>query len=641
MSRSSSPGHRLRRAAVLATAAALSLGIVPATASAQTAVDPRQGLQPASNPNSATSTTIVDDAGKAASGVAQLSSQRTPAWTTGITPLNSQNINSDLAFSGKYAFSGNYSGFGVYDMSDPAAPALKAAVTCRGSQNDISVHGDLLFLSVEATNARVDCAAPGAPVTVPGGDTVFRGVRIFDVSNPLAPEYVSGVQTCRGSHTHTVVTKPGVSDKIWIYVSGTAGIRASTQLEGCSSGSSLTDPTTANFRIDVIEVPLAAPASAKVVSNPRIFSKCGSSACEADYAKQEQHPVERYGIRGTLNWLNTTGRQPTYPADDPRASGPGYAAGGQLPLAQSSTCHDITVYPAIGLAAGACAGDGMLLDIKDPVNPVRIDNVTDNNFAYFHSATFNDAGTKVVFTDEWGGGGLATCEASDPTNWGANAIFDIVTKADGSRKLEWRSYYKIPGVQSATENCVAHNGNLVPVPGRDIMVQAWYQGGLSVWDFTDSTRPKEIGFFDRGPVTTTGSQTGGFWSTYLNNGAIVGNEIRLGFDTYDLRSAALTKDQLSAAKAVRTAENNPQHQQRIAYPASFTTVRGFYDSAVQTGALSATEAAEVEKFIDRAEGFNARQKNSAKATLNAKAGELLAPAQQPLADAMRALATSF
>ena len=299
------------------------------------------------------------------------------------------------------------------------------------------------------------------------------------------------------------------------------------------------------------------------------------------------------------------------------------------------------MYPAIGLAAGACAGDGMLIDISDPVNPVRIDNVTDNNFAYFHSATFNDAGTKVVFTDEWGGGGLATCEPNDPTNWGANAIFDIVTKADGSKGLEWRSYYKIPGVQSAAENCVAHNGNLVPVPGRDMMVQAWYQGGLSVWDFTDSSKPKEIGFFDRGPVVTGQSTTGGFWSTYWNNGAIFGNEIRLGFDSFDLGSTALTANQLGAAKAVRTTENNPQHQQRIAYPASFTTVRGFYDSAVQTGALSATEAAEVGKFIDRAAGFDARQKNSAKATLNAKAGELLAPAQQPLANAMRALAGSL
>ena len=258
MSRSSTPGHRLRRAAVLAGATALALGVVPATASAQTAADPRAGLAPASN--TLAGTTIVDDAGKAASGVAQLSSQRTPTWAPALTPFNAQNTNSDLAFSGKYAFAANYAGFGVYDVTDAAAPVLKTAVSCRGSQNDVSVFGDLLFLSVESTSARVDCAAPGTPPVTPGGDTIFRGVRIFDVSDPERPKHLSGVQTCRGSHTHTVVTKPGVTDKIWIYVSGTAGIRPATQLAGCNGNSSHVDPTTANFRIDVIEVPLAAPA---------------------------------------------------------------------------------------------------------------------------------------------------------------------------------------------------------------------------------------------------------------------------------------------------------------------------------------------------------------------------------------------
>ena len=402
---------------------------------------------------------------------------------------------------------------------------------------------------------------------------------------------------------------------------------------GCSASSSTADPTTANFRIDVIEVPLAAPATAKVVSNPRIFSKCGSSACEADFATTEQHPDPRYGVRGTLNWLNTSGVQPTYPAGSERAPG------GQS-VSQSSACHDITAYPAIGLAAGACQGDGLLLDISDPVNPKRIDNVTDFNFAYWHSATFNNDGTKVIFTDEWGGGSAARCQAGQNKNWGVDAIFDIVQTANGP-KMEFASYFGIPKVQSAAENCVAHNGSLVPVPGRDVMVQAWYQGGLSVWDFTDSQNPVELAYFDRGPVTATGLQTGGFWSTYWNNGAIVGSEIRLGLDTFDLKAPALTGNQLAAAKAVRTSQNNVQHQQRIVWPASFTTVRGFADSATQTGALSAVETAEVKKFVDRAEGFAARNKNSAKATLNAKAGELLAPAQQPLADAMRKLADSL
>jgi len=461
------------------------------------------------------------------------------------------------------------------------------------------------------------------------------------------------VQTCRGSHTHTLVTKPGVTDTIWIYVSGTAGIRPAAQLAGCSAGSSIADPTTANFRIDVIEVPLAAPETARVVSNPRIFSKCGSSACEGDFAQQEQHPDPRYGIRGALNWLNGPGVQPTYPADSNRAPG------GQT-VSQSSACHDITVYPAIGLAAGACQGDGLLLDISDPVNPVRIDNVTDFNFAYWHSATFNNDGTKVVFTDEWGGGGAARCTPTynagtaaapvireTPRNWGANAIFDIVTQADGSKKMEFRSYYKIPNNQSATENCVAHNGSLVPVPGRDIMVQAWYQGGLSVFDFTDSAKPTELAFFDRGPIAeprTTAAGTpivdlGGFWSTYWNNGEVVGSEIRLGLNAFELTSTAgLSANELATAKTVRTQEKNVQLQERYEFPASFPFVRVALDRATASGALTAKDAAEVRKFVDRAEDFAAKGQNSAGATLKAKAGQLTAPGQQALADAMVDLA---
>jgi hypothetical protein len=618
-----------RSAAVLAAAGGL-LVAVPGAAAGQTA-DPRGGLAPATNVNStAVTTPLVDNAGQAASGIDTLSSTPRPSWANNLTPLSGSNVNSDLAFFDDHAVVGNYNGFGIYDVSDPSAPSLRTSVTCQGSQNDVSVHGDLLFLSVEQTSARIDC---GNPVAGQTPDQIFRGVRIFDISDLDNPKQLPGVQTCRGSHTHTIVTKPGVTDTIWVYVSGTAGIRPATQLAGCNGNSSLTDPTTANFRIDVIEVPLEAPETAKVVSSPRIFSKCGSSACESDYATTEQHPDPRYGVRGTLNWLNGPGVQPTYPADSERAPG------GQS-VSQSSACHDITAYPAIGLAAGACQGDGLLLDISDPVNPERIDNVTDFNFAYWHSATFNNDGTKVIFTDEWGGGSAARCQAGQNEHWGVDAIFDIVRTADGP-KMEFASYFGIPKVQSAQENCVAHNGSLVPVPGRDVMVQAWYQGGLSVWDFTDSSNPVELAFFDRGPITQTGLQTGGFWSTYWNNGAILGSEIRLGLDAFDLTAPALTANQLAAAKAVRTDENNVQHQQRITWPASFTTVRGFADSAVQTGALSAAEAADVTRFVDRAEGFAARNRTSAKATLNAKAGELLTPAQQPLADAMRDLAGSL
>ena len=303
----------------------------------------------------------------------------------------------------------------------------------------------------------------------------------------------------------------------------------------------------------MIKVPLAAPQNAAVVSNPRLFSKCGSSACEGDFAVQEQHPDPRYGIRGTLNWLNTSGAQPTYPADDPRAPG------GQS-VSQSVVCHDITAYPEIGLAAGACQGDGILIDISDPVNPVRIDNVTDFNFAYWHSATFNNDGTKVIFTDEWGGGTGARCRVGDRPNWGANAIFDIV-----DRKMVFRSYYKLPVVQTSQENCVAHNGSLVPVPGRDVMSQAWYQGGVSVFDFTDSANPQELAFFDRGPISPTSLVTGGMWSGYWYNGFLYGTEIARGFDAFELTptdGALRERDRgrcRAAVHAVQRAAPAPDH----------------------------------------------------------------------------------
>ena len=333
--------------------------------------------------------------------------------------------NSDIAFSGNYAFAGSFHGFNIYDLSRsrradaqdvrrlPGRPGRHVRLrrpalhVGRGDAREDRLHAD----------AGRDRARPA-----------FRGVRIFDISNIAAPVQIAAVQTCRGSHTHTLVTSPSDTDNIYVYVSGTAGIRAGTELAGCNGNSSLTDPTTANFRIDVIKVPLAAPQNAAIVSHPRLFSKCGSSACEGDFAMQEQHPDPRYGIRGTLNWLNTSGTQPTYPAGDPRAPG------GQS-VSQSVVCHDITAFPEIGLAAGACQGDGILIDISDPVNPVRIDNVTDFNFAYWHSATFNNDGTKVIFTDEWGGGTGARCRVGDRPNWGANAIFDIVDRQDGVPQL--------------------------------------------------------------------------------------------------------------------------------------------------------------------------------------------------------------
>jgi hypothetical protein len=517
-----------------------------------------------------------------------------------VAPLT--NTNSDLAFTGDHVLSGNYTGINVYDVTDPADPVLTTQIICPGGQNDVSVYGDLMFVSVEVTNAKDDCTTGGVTTA-----NRFRGIRIFDISDVENPVRLPGVQTCRGSHTHTVVADPNDADNVYIYNSSMAGIRSGAELAGCNGNSSLTDPTTANFRIDVIKVPLAAPETAAVVSNPRIFSTCGSSACIDDYPS------------GALNALSRPGVQPRYADDDPRAPG------GQS-VAQTVACHDITAYPEIGLAAGACQGDGLLLDITDPVNPVRIDNVVDYNFAYWHSATFNNDGTKVIFTDEWGGGGGARCRATDPLNWGANALFDIVDTADG-KKMEFASYFKLPMVQTNQENCVAHNGSLIPVPGRDLMVQAWYQGGTTVFDFTDSANPVEIAYFDRGPISATSLVSGGFWSTYWHNGYMYGNEIARGFDVFDLTASEhLNAVEIAAAKQVTFDEYNVQHQERLVWPATFTTARAWHSAAQRAGVLGADVDANLTRFIDRAEAHNAdgnaAQRNSAAANLRAVGNQL-------------------
>src|SRR5580698_6073389 len=364
--------------------------------------------------------------------------------------------NSDFAFQGTHLFQGNFYGVNFYDISNPAKVSLITSLVCPGGQGDVSVYGNLLFMSVEMPNGRLDCGVQGFPPLPPpepghekdhriptASPDRFRGVRIFDISDIKNPKQVAAVQTCRGSHTHTLVVDPNDKDNVYIYVSGTSFVRQKEELAGCSGETPDKDPNTALFRIDVIKVPIAAPQQAAVVSSPRVFMDART---------------------GALNGLNNGGS---------------HGEGADKPT-DTNQCHDITVYSAIGLAAGACSGNGILLDIKDPVHPKRVDAVNDPNYSYWHSASFSNDGTKVVFTDEWGGGLGARCRPNDPSKWGADAIFHL-----HDDKLTFASYYLFLDAQGATENCVAHNGSLIPVPGRDIEVQAWYQGGVSVMDFTD------------------------------------------------------------------------------------------------------------------------------------------------------------
>ncbi|MEE2778478.1 MAG: DUF305 domain-containing protein [Acidobacteriota bacterium] len=466
--------------------------------------------------------------------------------------------NSDLAFSGKHLIQGNFHGFNTYDIEDPALPQLLSSVVCPGGQGDVSIVGDLLILSVEQTRGRLDCGLQG--VAEPNSEARFRGIRIFSISDLIVPRQVAAVQTCRGSHTHTVVTDPDDDGNIYVYGSGTSSVRPSEELDGCSSEHPGEDADTALFSIDVIQIPVANPKAARIVNRPRIFADPDSGAIAG---------LWKGGDHGT-------GTQKT---------------------SKTNQCHDITVFPQVGLAAGACSGNGILLDISDPTEPVRLDQATDPGFAYWHSATFNQDGTKVVFTDEWGGGMRPRCRASDPRQWGANAIFDIV-----DRKLKLRSHYKLPAPQSKFENCVAHNGSLVPVPGRDVMAQAWYQGGISVFDFTDSSQPFEIAYFDRGPIDAEKLKMGGHWSAYWHNGHIFGAEIARGLDVLRLLpSEHLSQNEIDAASLIGGEIVNAQHQRRIDWPPLPVVARAYIDQLVRGDVLEDTTVVAVTRVLEAAE----------------------------------------
>jgi len=481
--------------------------------------------------------------------------------------------NSDLAFSGNHLFLGNFHGFNTYDIERPGKPKVLASVVCPGGQGDMSVHGNLLIMSVEQTRGRVDCGTSG--VGEAASAERFRGVRIFDITDVSKPKQVAAVQTCRGSHTHTLVPDPNDKNSLYVYGSGTGKVRPGEELAGCSGAKPEEDENTALFSIDVIQIPLAAPQNAKIVNRPRIFADPASGA-----------------IAGL--WKGGTHGE------------------GTQKTSETNQCHDITVFPEVGLAAGACSGNGILLSIKDPKNPVRLDQVVDKNFAYWHSATFNNDGTKVIFTDEWGGGTRPRCRANDLPNWGADAVFDIV---DG--KMKFGGYYKMPAPQTETENCVAHNGSLIPVPGRDIMVQAWYQGGLSVFDFTDASKPVEIAFFDRGPIDAKQLVTGGYWSTYWYNGHIYGSEIARGIDVFQLTpSEVLSQNEIDAAMMIRSEELNTQEQTKVVWPASVTVARAYVDQLTRTNGIKPERLRELKTALDKADSLRTGQERGAAATLD-------------------------
>ncbi len=503
--------------------------------------------------------------------------------------------NSDLAFSGNKLIVGNYNGINFYDIDNPRKTKILSSLMCPGGQGDVSIYGNLLFMSAEAMNGRIDCGIQGialpagyvpppppppAPEPAPGTPPAprhrplpppspdrFRGVRIFDISDINSPKQVAAVQSCRGSHTHSLLVDPKDKENVYIYISGTSVVRQSEELAGCSSGTPDKDPETALFRIDIIKVPLAHPEQAKIVSSPRIFTDTQS---------------------GVMNGLNKGGN----------------SGDGTQRMSETNQCHDITIFASAGLAAGACSGNGILLDISDPIQPIRIAAVSDPNYSYWHSANFNNAGTKVLFTDEWGGGSQPRCRATDPMSWGADAIFTLA-----NRKLTLASYFKMPAPQTEFENCVAHNGSIVPIPGRDILVQAWYQGGISLVDFTDAAHPIEIGYFDRGPVDGTKRALGGQWSSYWYNGYIYGSEIARGVDVFRLiPNKFLTQNEIDASNQVHFDYLNVQNQPKVDWPSNLIVARAYLDQLARGASLSSKTMRDLKAAIGKSDQTKATGK---------------------------------
>ena len=629
----------------------------PPMSTAAPSPDPRVGLRAG-----------LRDAGEAVWNLRVISKTPTP-------PAFSSSINSDLAFSGQYAIQGSFNGFQVWDISNPASPTLRKGYVCPASQSDVSVYRNLLFISGEDLAARLDCGTQG--VRDPVSRDRLRGLRIFDISDLSNPRNVGNVQTCRGSHTHTAFVDPRDPESVYIYISGSSPVRSGEELEGCVDAPLDRNPNSSLFRIEVIKVPVRNPERAAIVSSPRIFNDLTAPAthgeAEADIAAARAAAAAARAagqytatVQGTeivvspdftrplldsiVRSRGGTGAPSAADSAALRAALQGLvdryvgvdAAGTSGPKPGPTQCHDITVYPAIGLAGGACEGYGMLLDISDPANPVRIEAAADSNFAYWHSATFNNDGTKVLFTDEWGGGTSPKCRATDKPEWGANAIFTIE-----NRKMVFRNYYKLPAAQTATENCVAHNGSLIPIPGRDIMVQAWYQGGISVFDWTDAARPREIAYFDRGPVDAARLSLAGSWSVYWYNGLIVSSEIMRGLDIFELvPSGFISRNEIEAAKTVRSEYLNPQAQPKFVWPASFALARAYVDQLERSSGLASGRIASVRRALGSAESASGSARRDAltrlASELNGEAGgadaakvRLLATAITDLADAAR------
>jgi hypothetical protein len=553
-------------------------GLLAAPVAAQTfpsATDPRNGLKPG-----------LHDAGIAIAGMRLLATAPKPAPFDLMQGLTY--VNSDLAFRGNLVYQGNFAGFSIWDVSNPAAPTMVSVVECITAQGDPSIIGNLLFVSAEGAGNRNDCAKGG----VSDPKDAMRGVRIYDVSDPRAPKLITNVQTCKGSHTHTVVPHPTDKGVVYLYVSGNQGARSTDEQAGCVNGTDPADEANSLFRLDVIRVPLARPQDAAVVTGARVFTGLGPAPARGGRARAAR-PI----------------------------SGADSAAMARVGPTGPRNCHDVSAYPEMGLLAGACASYGLLVDISNPEKPVRLDAVADTNFSLWHTAVFSNDGKKVVFTDEWGGGTSPNCQAIHPLEMGGNTTLVI----GPDKKYTQHAYFKIASAQTPQENCVSHNGGLIPVPGRDLMVQGWYQGGINLIDFTDPDKPYEIGFFDRGPVDAPAGDgpnsrargtIAGSWGAYYYNGYIYSSEMARGMDILELvPSAQLSANEIAAAKLVVMEEYNPQSQPKIVWPAAFPVVRSYLDQLVRDNGLATGRTTAIDAALTAAERASGAARRTALTTL--------------------------
>jgi hypothetical protein len=598
--------------AVAATFASTLAAATPLALHAQTypkGGDPRDGLKPG-----------FLDAGQAARGLKLISFTPKPAVFDSVVGL--KYINSDIAFKDHYVYQGNFAGFSIWDIANPAKPVHVVTVQCISAQGDPSVYGNLLFISAEGNGNRKDCA--NKPVTDPSEHTA--GVRIYDVSNPKAPKLIKNVETCKGSHTHTIIPDPKNPDIIYLYVSGNQAARPAAELAGCNNGTDPADVNNSLFRLDVIKVPLKHPEQAEVVTGARIFT--GLGAAPTSELRREAQAAR--GARG-----GRRGGAAQQAAADPEHR--------DMPTGPRN-CHDVTSYPWAHLLAGACASYGLLVDVSNPEHPVRLDARTDTNFSLWHTAVFSNDAKKVVFTDEWGGGTSPNCQKTSMMEMGGNTILTI----DSKKKYTQHTYFKIPTAQSAQENCVSHNGGLIPVPGRDLMVQGWYQGGIDVSDFTDPDHPFEVAFFDRGPVdlpndTTKKSERsrytiGGSWGAYYWNGYIYSSELARGMDILQLEpSDKLSANEIAAAKLVRFETYNPQSQPHVVWPAAFPVIRSYLDQIVRDNGLASDKTSAIDKALTAAEAQKGAARGASLTKLASQVdGDVTGAKDQPRVKAMSA-----